>query len=72
MAVPAYLARMDTLLDTPATVASVSLADFERDRDGFAQALGGSFERYGFAVVADHGIPTTPSFSSIWLKKTAG
>jgi isopenicillin N synthase-like dioxygenase len=40
-----------------AAVASVSLAGFERDRDGFAQALGGSFERYGFAVVADHGIP---------------
>jgi isopenicillin N synthase-like dioxygenase len=48
---------MDMLLDTHATVASVSLADFERDRDGFAQALGASFERYGFAVVADHGIP---------------
>jgi isopenicillin N synthase-like dioxygenase len=43
---------------SPAAVASVSLADFARDRDAFAQALGGSFERYGFAVVSDHGIPT--------------
>ncbi|HET8613067.1 MAG TPA: 2-oxoglutarate and iron-dependent oxygenase domain-containing protein [Sphingomonas sp.] len=41
----------------PAAVASVSLADFERDREAFARALGGSFERYGFAVVSDHGIP---------------
>ena len=53
---------MDSVLDkpvaaAPAAVASVSLADFERDRDGFAQKLGASFARYGFAVVADHGIP---------------
>lgn len=41
----------------PADVASVSLADFARDRDGFAQALGHSFERYGFAIVSNHGIP---------------
>ena len=53
---------MDSVVDEPATaaparVASVSLAGFDADRDGFAQALGASFERYGFAVVADHGIP---------------
>jgi len=56
---------MDSVIDKPATatvsapaaIASLSLADFEADRDGFAKALGGSFERYGFAVVADHGIP---------------
>jgi isopenicillin N synthase-like dioxygenase len=53
---------MDSVLDKPATaapaaLASVSLAAFEADRDGFARALGASFERYGFAVVADHGIP---------------
>jgi isopenicillin N synthase-like dioxygenase len=41
----------------PAAVASVSLADFERDREAFAQSLGSSFERYGFAVVSNHGIP---------------
>jgi len=35
----------------------VSLAQSERDLEGFAAALGASFERYGFAVVADHGIP---------------
>jgi len=38
-------------------VASVSLADEARDPEGFAGALGESFERYGFAIVADHGIP---------------
>jgi isopenicillin N synthase-like dioxygenase len=39
------------------SVASVSLAGAERDPEGFARALGESFERYGFAVVSDHGIP---------------
>jgi isopenicillin N synthase-like dioxygenase len=50
---------MDTVLDKPAPpadVASVSLADFAQDREGFAQALGHSFERYGFAVISNHGI----------------
>jgi isopenicillin N synthase-like dioxygenase len=38
-------------------VPSVSLQQADSDPDGFAQAIGGSFARYGFAVVADHGIP---------------
>ncbi len=38
-------------------VASVSLADSLRDPVGFAEELGQSFETYGFAIVADHGIP---------------
>ena len=38
-------------------IASVSLKDAERDPDGFAQKLGHSFEEYGFAIIADHGIP---------------
>jgi isopenicillin N synthase-like dioxygenase len=37
-------------------IASVSLKDADRDPDGFAQKLGRSFEEYGFAIVADHGI----------------
>ncbi len=48
---------MDTALDTRPTVASVSLAGEARDPAAFARALGASFERYGFAIVADHGIP---------------
>ena len=39
------------------TVASVSLAASASDPDAFAQELGASFERYGFAIIADHGIP---------------
>ncbi|MCC7269031.1 MAG: isopenicillin N synthase family oxygenase [Caulobacteraceae bacterium] len=35
----------------------VSLADQARDEAAFARALGGSFARYGFAVVEDHGLP---------------
>jgi isopenicillin N synthase-like dioxygenase len=37
-------------------VASLSLAQTDADPSGFAQAIGASFERYGFAVVRDHGI----------------
>ena len=49
------------MLDTPtrsttAEVPTLSLADQARDPDGFAAALGGSFERFGFAIVADHGV----------------
>jgi isopenicillin N synthase-like dioxygenase len=38
-------------------IASVSLKDADRDPQAFAEKLGGSFEDYGFAIVADHGIP---------------
>jgi isopenicillin N synthase-like dioxygenase len=41
----------------PQTLRPVSFGEFARDFDGFAQALGGSFARYGFAVVCDHGLP---------------
>jgi isopenicillin N synthase-like dioxygenase len=46
---------MSTTASRP--LASVSLNDSLTDPDGFARELGGSFERYGFAVIADHGIP---------------
>jgi isopenicillin N synthase-like dioxygenase len=42
---------------TADNIASVSLKDAERDPEGFAQKLGRSFEEYGFAIIADHGIP---------------
>ena len=38
-------------------IASVSLTASDSDPEGFARELGESFERYGFAIVADHGIP---------------
>jgi isopenicillin N synthase-like dioxygenase len=38
-------------------IASVSLKDADRDPDAFAQKLGRSFEEFGFAIIADHGIP---------------
>ena len=46
---------MATLVDKG--VAAVSLAAYDRDPAAFSQELGDSFRRYGFAVVADHGIP---------------
>jgi isopenicillin N synthase-like dioxygenase len=49
---------MAFMLDTSAAqVPTLSLADQEHDPDGFAQAFGESFERFGFAIVADHGVP---------------
>ena len=38
-------------------IASVSLADADKDPEGFANELGRSFVDYGFAVIRDHGIP---------------
>jgi isopenicillin N synthase-like dioxygenase len=38
------------------SIQPVSFRLYARDFDGFARALGESFERYGFAVVADHGL----------------
>ena len=40
-------------------IASVSLNDADRNPDVFAEKLGRSFEDYGFAIIADHGIPTS-------------
>lgn len=34
----------------------VSMTAYDTDFEGFAQELGGWFERYGFAVVSDHGV----------------
>ena len=38
-------------------IASVSLRDADRNPDEFAEKLGRSFEDYGFAIIAGHGIP---------------
>jgi len=38
-------------------IASVSLTDAARDPAAFAARLGASFVDYGFAIIADHGIP---------------
>ncbi|MGZ8335701.1 MAG: 2-oxoglutarate and iron-dependent oxygenase domain-containing protein, partial [Allosphingosinicella sp.] len=47
---------MDTFAPTK-SLASVSLRDADRDPQAFADRLGRSFEDYGFAIIADHGIP---------------
>ena len=38
----------------PSRIEPVSLTLYDRDFEAFSQALGASFARYGFAVVADH------------------
>ncbi len=47
---------MATLAE-PRPIASVSLTASDTDPHGFSQELGRSFEEYGFAIIADHGIP---------------
>ena len=37
-------------------IPTLSLADQGHDPEGFAQAFGASFRRFGFAIVTDHGI----------------
>ena len=37
-------------------IAPVPFGLYARDFDGFSQALGQSFARYGFAVISDHGL----------------
>jgi isopenicillin N synthase-like dioxygenase len=45
------------MLDTPApTIPPLSLEQQAADPDGFAQAFGGSFQRFGFAIIENHGI----------------
>ncbi|TGX52579.1 isopenicillin N synthase family oxygenase [Sphingomonas gei] len=45
------------MLDTLAEIPALSLADQQSDPEGFAQQFGRSFQRFGFAVVRDHGVP---------------
>ena len=47
---------MTTLTEHRPNIASVSLGESDRDPQGFANELGRSFEDYGFAIIADHGI----------------
>ena len=44
------------MTDTMTAVPTLSLATAEAEPVAFADRLGGSFERFGFAVVQDHGI----------------
>ena len=47
---------MNQACDPPGAIAPVSFAGFAADFAGFSAALGGSFARFGFAVISDHGL----------------
>ena len=49
--------QTDTL--TQASIKPVSLKRYDADFKAFSAELGASFARYGFAVVADHGLDQT-------------
>jgi isopenicillin N synthase-like dioxygenase len=51
------MAAIMTDVITSDSVASVSLADADKDPKAFSDELGNSFVEYGFAIVRDHGIP---------------
>jgi isopenicillin N synthase-like dioxygenase len=51
------MAAIMTDVITSDSVASVSLADADKDPTAFSDELGNSFVEYGFAIVRDHGIP---------------
>jgi isopenicillin N synthase-like dioxygenase len=48
---------MSQALNIQDQIAPVSFKRFETDFDGFTQALGDSYARWGFAVIGDHGLP---------------
>jgi isopenicillin N synthase-like dioxygenase len=54
----------------PLSVPTLSLAGAAQDQASFAAALGGSFERFGFAIVADHGIDAD-LIADAWAKTSA-
>ncbi len=63
------------MLDTPTTstdagVPTLSLAQQAGDPQGFARAFGASFRRFGFAIVADHGIDL-PLIDRAWSETAA-
>ncbi len=43
--------------ETHDTLSSISLTLADQDKDAFAARIGSSFSDWGFAVIADHGIP---------------
>jgi len=47
----------DLGLDAASPIPAVSLKDYDTDFDDFSRRLGQSFERFGFAIVADHDLP---------------
>jgi isopenicillin N synthase-like dioxygenase len=47
---------MNQAAELPA-IAPVAFGRFEADFEGFTQALGSSFARFGFAVISEHGLP---------------
>lgn len=51
-------------------IPTLSLSDQDRDAQAFAQEFGRSFERFGFAVVADHGVPQ-PLIDRAWAMTEA-
>jgi len=55
-AVTATFDAVSTSTQTPRGIVPVSMSRYDADFQGFSDDLGASFQRYGFAVVADHGL----------------
>ena len=48
-------------------ITPVSMSRYDVDFQGFSDDLGASFKRYGFAVIADHGL----AFLAAWMADAA-
>jgi isopenicillin N synthase-like dioxygenase len=57
-----------TVLENSVSIEPVSYRLYDADFDAFAARLGASFERWGFAVVADHGLD--PALTAAALERT--
>ena len=55
-AVTATFDAVSTSTLTPRGIVPVSMSRYDADFQGFSDDLGASFQQYGFAVVADHGL----------------
>src|ERR1700755_1268353 len=61
---------MTDVRELPTTIDPVSFAAFDRDFAGFSRDLGDSFHRFGFAVIADHGLPQDRIEAALGAAKT--
>ena len=50
------MSSTETQTIAPRAITPVSMTRYDADFQGFSEALGASFARFGFAVVADHGL----------------
>ncbi len=64
------MSSTETQTVAPRAITPVSMTGYDTDFQGFSDALGASFARFGFAVVADHGLDEARIAAAIHDAKT--